>query len=875
MITYDDIIEDTDSESSDDSCSIYKLSDNLLSGDNLLDAEYTYDETGVYVPYTAKYQAIGCKNIDGVFYNYEDHQNSGSRFLTEDDIYLKIHRVEDTKAAILIKCTWVRKVNNEYVPFNSFNIECTWGEILDKYAKLDTNGNIKSNKLNQKASATGRDAMLPASDGSYVNFIDDVRRDILLAPCLDVLKDKNYEWPEIPDEDEEDIVNVPQCFSDYPEEIQDGAMHLINNNLLLDNIIRTVSYVQEGNNGFKRSLILIPTTPYVKEPQQTMLDGKRGAGKTSLILEIAKNFPDKDIFHYQSFSAKNIFYDKDKFNPDGVNILILDDVDFNDENKVASLKILTDNTKRVKTLHTVINQKAVEFKLTGKFLCILTYAKEIPDEELANRLHNSSLIVADDEKGAIKEKIKTNTITDIRDNAAVMRMREYNKAAIQYLSEKNMKIFNIFTLFLDVESLGNRDIPDLISTIIANSFYNYSNLKTITVNDVELVIGSFKEVEDNLKIWEADDYQSEKLSAREKECLNILPEMTITEAEAEVTKCINELGTISSYPAAKRHIESKFYTKDRIAEVMGINKHTLTNFLDRNSKDGVTTRSLVERGLVEAIIIEDNIRYPNKIYYRPIRETAGTSSNPKNNMDVGMYTEYTSMINTSNAKESILINMLIYVNIILNETGYVYLKKYCSSNDKKLDKDDYESYYNFIHDFVDGLSESHCIDINAASVDDLITSTEEMEKILGDVPDDVHEKFTSMTNIPENDLNENQSINHESKLDKHPSHPSEFQNKGSIEEMGYDFNLIQKLSDILLIRSISAEEILKNHYEVFDITPDGHNEDLIVGIANSLKRMYKDKLVTKKIIKGQTEYTMNEKQYNYINAKTDTGSDAA
>ena len=216
MITYDDIIEDTDSESSDDSCSIYKLSDNLLSGDNLLDAEYTYDETGVYVPYTAKYQAIGCKNIDGVFYNYEDHQNSGSRFLTEDDIYLKIHRVEDTKAAILIKCTWVRKVNNEYVPFNSFNIECTWGEILDKYAKLDTNGNIKSNKLNQKASATGRDAMLPASDGSYVNFIDDVRRDILLAPCLEVLKDKNYEWPEIPDEDEEDIVNVPQCFSDYP-----------------------------------------------------------------------------------------------------------------------------------------------------------------------------------------------------------------------------------------------------------------------------------------------------------------------------------------------------------------------------------------------------------------------------------------------------------------------------------------------------------------------------------------------------------------------------------------------------------------------------------------------------------------------------------
>ena len=889
MLNIADIKEAADNDetpdATDEDC-IYKLDAKLLSGDNLLSerdntgkviipAKYDYDESGIYVPYTAEYQRIGCIEFEGMWYEDDDHKTSGSRFHTEDNIYLKIHRVEDTKAAILIKCTWTRKANDEYIAFNSFNIECTWGEILDKYAKIDAKGNVKSNKLNQKASITGRDISIPASKGSYVAFIEDMRRDILLSSGLEVLKIKNYEWPEIPDDDEEDAADIPSCFNDYPEDIQDGAMYLINNNLLLDNIIRTVSYVQEGNNDFKRSLILIPTTAYVKEPQQTMLDGKRGAGKTSLILEIAKNLPDKDIFHYQSFSAKTIFYDKDKFNPDGVNILILDDVDFNNEEKVASLKILTDNTKRVKTLHTVINQKAVEFKLTGKFLCILTYAKEIPDEELANRLHNSSLIVADDEKGAIKNKIKTNTVTDIIDNAAVMKMREYNKCAFQYLSERKMKIFNLFTLFLDVSSLGNRDIPDLISTIIANSFYNYSNLKSVTINDKELLIGSFKEVEDNLKVWEDDEYQSEKLSSREKECLKILPEMTINEAEEEVTTCINELDVISSYPAAKRHIESKFYTKDRIAEEMELNKHTVTNFLDRSSKDGVTTRSLMERGLVEAIIIEDNIRYPNKIYYKPIRETVGKPSNPENNMNVRMYNEYTSVINTLNAKQSILINLLIYINIILNKTGYMYLKKYCSSYDKEMDKDDYDSYYDFIHDFIDGLNDNHCIDINAAGIDDLISSTEYMGKILEDIPDEIEDKITSMTNIPDNALNENQSNFNECDDKIHPVHPSEFKNKERIEGMGYDFSIIQKLSDILRIRWITAEEILKNHYELFDILPDGTNDELVIGIANSLKKMYDDGLANKNMKNGQMYYTMTERQYDFINAKVDVGSDAA
>ena len=92
--------------------------------------------------------------------------------------------------------------------------------------------------------------------------------------------------------------------------------------------------------------------------------------------------------------------------------------------------------------------------------------------------------------------------------------------------------------------------------------------------------------------------------------------------------------------------------------------------------------------------------------------------------------------------------------------------------------------------------------------------------------------------------------------------------------MRYDFNIIQKLSDILRIRWITAEEILKNHYELFDISEDGHNEELVVGIANSLKRMYDDKLANRSMRNGQMHYTMNERQYNFINEKVPDGSDA-
>lgn len=106
-------------------------------------------------------------------------------------------------------------------------------------------------------------------------------------------------------------------------------------------------------------------------------------------------------------SPKNIYYDKESYGK--FNILIFDDVILSDEN-IGLLKVLTDNNKPVKELKTVIDKKAVNFTLEGKFLVIITYAKDNPDEELLNRLYKLNMIIDTDSESEIKKKSETITL---------------------------------------------------------------------------------------------------------------------------------------------------------------------------------------------------------------------------------------------------------------------------------------------------------------------------------------------------------------------------------------------------------------------------------------------------------------------------------
>ena len=350
--------------------------------------------------------------------------------------------------------------------------------------------------------------------------------------------------------------------------------------------------------------------------------------------------------------------------------------------------------------------------------------------------------------------------------------------------------------------------------------------------------------------------------------MDMLPSYTDEGIEKEISDLMDEISDYDSINAKMRKIETKFYTINRIAKEMELSTSTVNNALNRNHKEGSNVRSLAEMDLVHKIQIDSSYiqTHPN-IFYKPISETKGASSNEDESIYAAMQNRFTKLINTSNGKQSILINLLIYVNITLNKKGYMYLKKYCSSYDKRMAADDYDSYYNFIADFMDGLTDDHCIDINNASVDELRISFEEMEKILRDVSAEIYDKNTKLSNISEDDLNEKQSKEELCKPETHNVHDSKLTNKDLIREKGYSYMYVKKLCDVLHDQEpLTANEILSNSYYNFDMWPDDPDTDTkVIKLVNHLKKLAEDGLISSQMIDGSKKYTITEEQYHFIN----------
>ena len=145
---------------------------------------------------------------------------------------------------------------------------------------------------------------------------------------------------------------------------------------------------------------------FVDDGAHGLLGGETGDGKTDLALTCALNLPAKNVHIISSNSPKDIFYDFDSYD-DEYNIIIFDDVVLNDE-LIKLIKLLSDNRVKKKVHKTVINGKAERFELKGKYEIVITYAKELPDEELANRLFNIGVNIVD--KGESKEHVKYNIL---------------------------------------------------------------------------------------------------------------------------------------------------------------------------------------------------------------------------------------------------------------------------------------------------------------------------------------------------------------------------------------------------------------------------------------------------------------------------------
>ena len=559
-----------------------------------------------------------------------------------DDLYLWVNRNLETKKKIEINFKWAIKTSDGYDKKRGF----AFNETLDI-------GDEKILKdLNKKVSFSGGKNSNPSSENSYVTFVDDFTSKIIDSDGLEVFKELDYELPEYPEDDEsfEDNSDVINSFSDYPEDIQHEVIKILNDGVLFEEIQASVSLTHEGHHSTRDALILSESSLFVGDGVHSLLGGDSGEGKSDLAFSVGYNFPTKYVKILRNISPKNIYYDCENYNND-FNILIFDDLPLT-EDMVNILKELSDNTKKVKELKTVINGKSETFTLEGKFVVILTYAKEVDDDELANRLLNLGVTIIDkvsEKKVRIKSRIRDNVVIGGNSNLIFERNRLIIQASIHYLIEQDMKVFNPFLSIYNPEEYNNRDVNHLGNMVKAKTFFEYPQRKQIKINDdLAITIGAYEDFEFAHKIWAKDsDAQKYKLNEKQKLVLKVMEEndfvMTDEEALSHIDKVSEEYydSKIQSRPARAKILENEC-TKKNLSNLTGIKENTLSNILDRNTKG--TSKNLVEHKLIGRNKLNEDDKFSQVIYYK--RKNEGESSNDDNGLMLTLYFQ--------NTKEKIL-----------------------------------------------------------------------------------------------------------------------------------------------------------------------------------------------------------------------------
>ena len=797
----------------------YKLAPELIKDGNM------YDENGAYFHFKPYFQLKGVT----------DDNND---FETADNIYMRISRNPDKK--LEINCKWARKTSDGFTLSRGFNIDF----LLDIGDEKD----LKT--LNKKVSFSGRKNHNPSSDGTYVEFVEHITDLISETDCLEVFKEKDYQFdtPEL-EETSTDVQHEgsPQTFADYPPKVQEKALHILQDGDVFDELQKSVALTHEGHKTTRNALLLMEASLFVDDGAHGLLGGESGGGKTDLALTCALNMPSKNVHVISSNSPKDIFYDFEAYD-DKYNILIFDDVLLNDE-LIKLIKLLSDNRVKKKVHKTVINGKAERFELKGKYEIIITYAKELPDEELANRLFNIGVNIVDkgESEDAIKYKIRDNRIIKADENILLQAIREPLQACIQYLIEHKTSVFNPYLSIYNPLNFNNRDINHLVSMTNARTFFDLNKRRQIQINpETVLTIGSLEDLQFVNDIWARDgDAQKFKLSERQKRCLDALPELTDKEAFDKVEELNKELQATQSREAKKK-LKADAPLLNSIAKTLGEHPETLRHALDRSN--GGNKKSLCEIGLVEKIKLdENNPRSPN--YYYKIKLN-GEASNSTSNYRQKPQNLFADTLLSPNNKKIIIINLLLSANICLNERGGVALENYCNTSDVELDAMSYDDMTDFLQGFFDTLNyDEHVVKTEDVTSRDILQMIEFKESLLDGSGENVEknthsdtppyeEEFcgNSKTAEKSQNLNQSKSFSSNQNCGMLPIITSQF--KEVLSEKNIDVEIARQTFEFLHTNSTATTQDIVNYIHETVDPEDFNNETTPLKIDYHLNLMY-------------------------------------
>ena len=702
---------------------------------------YTYDDSSAYVPYP----------------NKENPTH-----------YLGISRTESKKSEIVY--SWVKKNDDEYTVLTVHKSDKLVSEMDSKLTE----------HLHIAAETAGIEV-----DESFDAFVMGFRDKIIQSTALEVLRNPSFIYPEPPEDELEYELEEPmpqiKPFEDYPKLIREEALKIINNGKLFEELINSISLTHEGNMDLKKQLILILASVFIDAPVHTELNADTGVGKTDIIAETSKNFPNDYVHVLRTVSPKNIYYDRESYGD--YNIIVFDDVVLTDS-IIEVIKELADNNKKVKELKTVYDGKSQTFTLPGKFLVILTYAKSNPDEELLNRLYKLNIIIKEkNEKSNIKHAIKDNALINADSNKLIDRTRYIMQAAIQYLVEQEIQVFNPFVTLFDPTTFSNRNIKAFVSLVKSRSFFHTNDLKAVKIMGQKIYIGSYKDYEEVVNMWaDSSEVQKYKLNSKQIRILDLLPSFTSDEAfkyNQDILKKIDNANTLEDEEKAK----AKLFTRRNLAKATGINENSIRNYIDYSKG---TAKTLMDYGLIGKIKLEKEKEKSPWTYYKIKR-----NNNVEKTLRHKRQIENEQAFDRLYYKIKTIMSFLILSNISINKEGHDYLENFCRNYSYPIRLDDYDSYYNFIKSAIDNFDvKRYAVKLDNATHSDLayISKRWSALKKLDDSDD---------TSSPASQENFDEAM-------KNEPNPSN-------DETREESNVISKMT--MMIKGIDPDEIFNSNIE--------------------------------------------------------------
>lgn len=800
-------------QENDEVSSIYKCSQNLIS------KGYKYDNDGLYCP-----------------------------FGTVEKYYLKISRENSYSFTIGIYNEGVFEAKS--IAFTGNKSICE--EHGDRNKKLGQYANI----INKTYSPNDK----PFDKGVIASKLTEFAIDLLNEPNFSQINKEfkvyNNELKESQIASEEKKEDTPQCFDDYDDFVKSESISLVENEDLFDKVKESITLTHEGNAHLKDKLPLIYASPFVDSPTHTELDSESGKGKTDFITESIKNFPSKYVHILGTISPKNIYYDRDSYNKD-FNIVVFDDVVLS-KDRIEVIKVLSDNNKPIKELRTVIDGKPIKFTLEGKFLVILTYAKSNPDKELLNRLYKLDIVIdKKEDENAIKHKVNNNSIINSDNNEIIARNRLFMQCAIHYLIEKNIIVFNPFNSMTNPIKMINRDIKAFNSMVKSKTFYHAKHRKTININDMEITIGSYEDYLFVDKLWIDDgDSQKYKLNHKQKQILKVLPEMTRDEAYNMLDTFKSELEDVESKGTRDKKFE-KLYTYKTLSKILNINGDTLRNEMYKFNSDSAY-ETLYDKGLIDFIKYDEENPKSQNVFFKVKKENEGKSFDDESDYRYNRQIEFTDLINSFDYKRKIIKDLLLSVNILINEGGYIYLENYCKMYNTPIDVKDYDAYYDFINNFFDDFDyDKYTIPLNNArqiDIENSMSKSDEIDRAIFTKKEKVSstsksEKFADTKKPLENA--QNQKLNGKSigkdDLPFEPIGKSKIQ--ALLKEKDIDVDVGYSILQCLVDDDLTKYEIQGKLYP--NPNPDDIDNAKVMKIEMTLKRLVDNSIISIKTSFGQ------------------------